>query len=127
MIYEILAVAILALGAGAGIMYLLIRFNKKFEQKIDRSEARKYAAMNDPELLLKKLNENGVMVDDGDEISFTIEVKDGKKQLVQKIKKNAVPAGVPNVTKVPKIKDPKKKEVKKGGEDGRKKESKKEK
>ena len=104
MILEILAVAIPSAVVGAGIMRLLL-FNKKIEQKIDRSEKKKHEAMNDPEFLLKKLNENGMMVDDGDEISFAIEVKDGKKQLVQKIKKNAVAAGVPNVKK--KVVEPK--------------------
>jgi hypothetical protein len=98
MILEILAVAIPSAAIGAGIMRLLL-MNKKIEQKIDRSERKKIEAMNDPEILLQKLNSNGVMVDDGDEISFTIEEKDGKKQLVQKIKKNAVDTGVPKVRK----------------------------
>lgn len=107
MILEIITVVIVSMAIGAGVMRLLL-FNKKIERKIDRSEEKKYLAMNDPEFLLKKLNENGVMVDDGDEISFAIEVKDGEKQLVQKIKKNAVAPGVPKVNKKAPKKDSKK-------------------
>lgn len=96
MILEVIAVAIPSMIIGAGIMKLLLK-SKKVEVIIDRSERKKYKAINNPELLLEKLNENGVMVDDGDEVSFAVEEKDGKKQLVQKIKKNAVTAGMPKV------------------------------
>lgn len=98
MILEVLAVTIPSAAIGAGIMKLLLK-NKKVELFVDRSERKKYQAINDPELLLEKLNENGTMVDDGDEISFTVEEKDGKKQLVQKIKKNAATTGIPKAVK----------------------------
>lgn len=100
MILEFLAVAIPSLLIGAGIMKLLLK-NPKIEQKIDRSETKKYEAMDNPELLLKKLNENGTMVDDGDEITFTLEEKDGKKELVQHIKKNEVAPGPPKAKPKP--------------------------
>lgn len=106
MILEIIAVAIPSMAAGAGIMKLLLK-NKNIEQKIDRSERKKHEAINNPELLLEKLNSNGVMVDDGDEVSFTIEEKNGRKQLVQNIKKNVVAAGTPKV-KMKKTKQKKK-------------------
>ena len=96
MILETIAIAIPSMAAGAGIMKLLLK-NKKIEQKIDRSERKKHEAINNPEILLEKLNSNGVMVDDGDEISFAIEEKNGEKQLVQKIKKNVAAAGTPKV------------------------------
>ncbi|KKM00318.1 hypothetical protein LCGC14_1805600 [marine sediment metagenome] len=113
MILEILAVIIPSLLIGAGVMYLLLK-SKKIERIVDKSEKRKYETMNDPEALLKKLNSNGIMVDDGDEISFVVEEKDGKKQLVQKIKKNTVAAGTPKVVptgkpKTTRAKNPKKK------------------
>ena len=116
MILEALAVAIPSLAIGAGIMKLALK-NKKVEMMIDRSEKKKYDTMNDPELLLKKLNKNGIMIDDGDEVSFAVEVKDGKKQLVQKIKKNAAPPGIPKVSKTTSNKTTKlQSEEKKGGE-----------
>jgi len=100
MILEVLAVAIPSLVLGAGIMKLLLK-NKKIEQKIDRSERKKHEAMNDPEFLLKKLNENGTMVDDGDEITFALEEKGGKKQLVQNRKKGVVVSGSPKAKTKP--------------------------
>lgn len=103
MILEAIAVSIVALILGAVVMYLLLKI-KKIEQKIDRSEKKKFAAMKDPELLLKKLNENGQMVDDGDGISFSVEIRDGKKQLVQKIEKNIAAKGSPNIKGTQRIK-----------------------
>jgi len=106
MIWEIITVGIFALLVGAGIMKLLLRI-KKVELLVDRSERRKYKILNDPDLLLEKLNKNGMMVDDGDGISFAVEEKDGKKQLVQNIKKNVAPKGVSKVSPKTARKDPK--------------------
>lgn len=123
-ILEFLAVAIPSLAAGAGIMKLALK-NKKFAQKIDRSDNKKYEAINNPEILLEKLTKNGPMYDDGDEVSFVVEVKDGEKKLVQKIKKNVVAPGVKGMQQLKNLKTTKKvakKVAKKGGnKDGRKK------
>lgn len=94
MILEGIVVSVVALFVGAGVMKILLMF-EKIEKKVDRSDRKKYETMKDPELLLKRLNENGSMVDDGDEISFSVEEHDGKKQLVQKITKNTVAKGIP--------------------------------
>ena len=98
MILEIIAVAITSMAVGVGIMKLALKI-KKVERLVDRSEKKKYDTMNNPDLLLKKLNDNGVMIDDGDEISFAVEEKDGKKQLVKKIKKNVAAKGIPKMAK----------------------------
>ncbi len=107
MILEIIAVAIPSMLVGAGIMKLALK-SKKVERIVDRSEKKKHDTMKDPELLLKKLNSNGIMVDDGDEVSFAVEEIDGKKELVQNIKKNVAAKGIPNAIKKAAKKDPKK-------------------
>lgn len=114
MITETIIVVAISVAIGAGIMKLALK-SKKVQMLVDRSEKKKYATMNDPDLLLEKLNKNGVMVDDGDGVSFEVEEKDGKKQLVQKIKKNIAPKGIPQVAKTTSNKkDPKKGENKDG-------------
>lgn len=117
-IAETIVVAVISLAIGAGVMKLALK-NKKIERIVDRSEKKKYDAMNDPDILLKKLKENGVMVDDGDEVTFVVEEVEGKRQLIQKTKKNAAPKGIPKAAKTTsnkttKLKEEKKKDGKKG-------------
>ncbi len=114
---ETVIVGAISMALGAGIMKLALR-SKKVQMLVDRSEKKKYATMNDPDLLLENLNKNGIMVDDGDEISFAVEEKDGKKQLVQTIKTNVAPKGIPKVAKTPSNKKDSKKGENKDGKKG---------
>ena len=76
---EIVVVGIIALGFGALVVYFLSEKTNLFEW-IAKADKRKKEVLNDPELLIEKLNENGKkIVDTGEILEYGIVEKDGKK------------------------------------------------
>ena len=99
MITELITVGLAGIVLGVVVMFFLMK-SKKFRNSIDRSDIKKQEAINNPELLLEKLKSNGKMIDDGDEIVYSIEEEGGKKKLVQSVKEAAVPKGTPKIPEV---------------------------
>lgn len=76
---------IIPLGAiliGAIFAYLLLR-NKRILQKISKADDKINKVINNPDLLLEKLNENGKMyeVDTREELKYSVVEKNGERKL----------------------------------------------
>lgn len=66
---EFLVVGVLALTLGAVISY---KFRDRIERRFNKVEREKTRVINNPELLLEKLNANGKMIDMGEELVFSV-------------------------------------------------------
>jgi len=78
MILEILFITVLAIIIGTIIATILYKKGIKIETK---EEKEKEKIINDPDLLLEKLNNNGKMVDSGEELKYSIVDNKGVKSL----------------------------------------------
>ena len=75
---EIVVVGVIGFGLGALAVYFLSKKTKLID-KIAKKDKRKEEVLNDPELLIKKLNENGKIVDTGETLEYGIVEEGGKK------------------------------------------------
>lgn len=80
---EIIIIPLIAIIIGASISYL---FRKKLAKIFSGSDKKKNKIINSPDLLLEKLSENGKMVDDGEELEYSVVENDGKRELTMKKK-----------------------------------------
>jgi hypothetical protein len=78
MIKESLFVSLSGLILGIMIVFFLSKFGLKIRSKGERE---KNKIIKNPELLLEKLNQNGVMVDQGERLNYNVIDEDGKKKL----------------------------------------------
>ena len=78
--FESLLVGTLSLIVGIIIALILVRKTNILEM-ISKEERYKNEVINNPELLLQKLNENGPFVDEGEELHFSITKKEGKSNI----------------------------------------------
>lgn len=77
---EELVVVVFALIIGLAIGYFLSK-NQRLANKFSKEKREMNAILNDPEVLLSKLNANGKIIDDGKELHYSVVEKDGKKVL----------------------------------------------
>lgn len=105
---EVIVVAILAFLLGGGLAYI---FRESLVKKLNRAEKEKDKVINNPDLLVEKLNKNGKMVDVGEELKYSVIEENGvKKVALEKCKVQ------PTATPKPKKNNPKSnKAVKKSG------------
>ncbi len=77
---ELIIVVVLALSLGAIIGYFLAKKTKVMHKLLKKSTDKEVEIIiNNPDLLLKKLKENGKIIDDGEELEYSIVKKDGKR------------------------------------------------
>ncbi len=81
---ELIVIGVIAFIFGICGAALLVKYTNIID-KISKHERYKQKILNDPELLLEKLKENGDIVDMGEKMDLYIVEKDGKKQIEVKM------------------------------------------
>lgn len=114
---ETLVVITIAILLGAVLGHI---FKKKIKRFLNKKQKEMDKIINDPDLLVEKLNNNGQMVDSGEELKYSVVEEDGVRKVSltkTKVKPESSPrpqAGKKKVSKKKKI-PIKKKVVKKSG------------
>ncbi len=102
-----LVVATLALLLGGGLSHI---FRKKIKRLLNRKQKEMDEIINDPDLLVEKLSQNGKMVDSGEELKYSVVEEGGvRKVALEKTKVKPEPSLSP--TGAPRKKVVKKKVV----------------
>ena len=85
MVYlEIIAVGGISLMIGLSVGFVLIKYTNIID-RISKNQRYKQKVINNPELLLEKLKENGTITDMGKKVDLSIVEVDGKKEIKIKI------------------------------------------
>ena len=83
MILEILIIAVPALILGVAIGWILWKKFKLLDKTVEKiKDNNKQKTINNPKILIEKLNKNGPIVDMGEELSFGIAKNDQGKEVL---------------------------------------------
>ncbi len=75
---ETLIIGTIALLLGAGIAHI---FKKQIKKILNRKQKEMDEIVNDPDLLVEKLNKNGKMVDSGEELKYSVVEEGGVRKV----------------------------------------------
>ncbi len=89
MVYlEFIVVGGISLIVGLSVGFVLVKYTNIID-RISKKQRYKQKVINDPELLLEKLKENGAITDMGKKVDLSIVEVDGKKEIKIKIEEEA--------------------------------------